>query len=154
MAANAAGGGPKSPVAAAHPPALVLDTNVVLDWLLFADPRAAAVAAAIESGAVRWLAASRMRDEFERTLHYPALSRWKPESERLLSIFDRHAVIRPAPPTSPRLRCSDADDQIFIDLALTTGARWLLTRDRALLRLRRRAAESGILVMPPERWAL
>ena len=47
--------------------ALVLDTNVVLDWLLFCDERVAALAGAIESGAVRWLCCGPMRAEFERS---------------------------------------------------------------------------------------
>ena len=35
--------------------AAVLDTNVVLDWLVFRNPRTAPVARALESGAMRWL---------------------------------------------------------------------------------------------------
>src|SRR5262245_42733415 len=69
------------------PPTLVLDTNVVLDWLLFADPGVAAMAAAIEAGSVRWLACAAMREEFERTLHARTLLKWQPNCERLLSHF-------------------------------------------------------------------
>ena len=51
-----------------------------------------------------------------------------------------------------RLRCTDADDQMFIDLAVSHRARWLLSRDRAVLKLARRAAKQGVLIMPPEAW--
>ncbi|MFP5353710.1 MAG: prolyl oligopeptidase family serine peptidase, partial [Gemmatimonadota bacterium] len=37
----------------------------------------------------------------------------------------------PEPANGP-LSCRDADDQVFIDLALATRCRWLLSRDRAL----------------------
>ena len=59
------------------------------------------------------------------------------------------------PPGWPRLtpRCSDPDDQIFIDLAIAQGAQLLLTRDRALLKLARKAQRHGVWVATPERWA-
>jgi hypothetical protein len=41
---------------------------------------------------------------------------------------------------------------MFIDLALSQGARWLLSRDRALLKLARKAAVSGLLIQTPEAW--
>jgi uncharacterized protein len=134
-------------------PGLVLDTNAVLDWLVFDDPCARALAAAVEAGQVRWLACGRMRDELARTLAYPALARWKPDCERTLSKFDRWSTLLDAPAPSPLdLRCTDADDQVFIDLALATGARWLLSHDRAVLRLARRAARAGLVIQKPGAW--
>jgi predicted nucleic acid-binding protein len=133
---------------------LVLDTNTVLDWLVFGDVCMRAVAAAVEGGKVRWLACSRMRDELSRTLNYPALERWKPDSEHTLTRFDRWSVVVDAPAPSPLdLRCADTDDQVFIDLALATGARWLLSHDRAVLRLARRAARAGLVIQKPGAWS-
>jgi predicted nucleic acid-binding protein len=57
----------------------------------------------------------------------------------------------PALPARPGLRCSDTDDQIFIELALQHRAALLLTRDRAVLRLRRKAALHGLCIDTPER---
>ncbi len=42
--------------AASPPPLLVLDTNVVLDWLFFADPACALLSTAIRRRQVRWIA--------------------------------------------------------------------------------------------------
>lgn len=136
-------------------PFVVLDTNVVLAWLVFRDPRVAALARALESGAVIWAACPRMREELARTLAYPALQNWNPDSERTLSCFDSLAKLSPDPPRPQAgpLLCSDPDDQVFIDLALARKAAWLLTRDRALLKLRRRAATLGLRIAEPERWA-
>ncbi len=135
-------------------PSVVLDTNAALDWLLFRDPGMDALHAAIESGAARWLASPRMREELLRTLHYPALSRWQPNSERALALFDRWAAPCPEPePTrAGPFICADPDDQVFIDLALAHKARWLITHDRALHRLARRAALIGLRVLKPKDW--
>ncbi len=133
---------------------MVIDTNVVLDWLLFRNPAVAGVAAAVESGRVCWIASLRMRTELVKTLSKPLLQQWNPDSERILTTVDRHSIQRPEPRLSPAqaLHCTDPDDQVFIDLALAEGARWLLTRDRALLKLARRAALRGVDVGTPERW--
>jgi predicted nucleic acid-binding protein len=112
---------------------VVLDTNTVLDWLVFEDPGAAAVAAAVRDGALRWLACAAMRDELARILGYRNLAKWNPDSERTLAAFDQYATRLPCPPPAPlNLRCSDPDDQVFIDLALAHQSTWLLTHDRAL----------------------
>ena len=135
------------------PPIVVLDTNVVLDWLLFGDGRAAALGDALDRGQLRWAVCARMREEFERTLTRFSGSKWNPDSERLLTLFDRLAWLRPDPnPASCSLRCDDRDDQVFIDLALASGARWLLSHDRALLRLQRRVPPGGPHICRPSEW--
>jgi uncharacterized protein len=132
-------------------PSAVLDTNVVLDWLVFHDPAARPLAVAVESGALRWLACARMRDELADVLARPHLQRWQPDAAAVLAAFDRHASPHAAPPPS-HLPCSDAADQVFIDLALAAGCRWLLTKDRALLALARRARPRGLQVLTPAAW--
>jgi predicted nucleic acid-binding protein len=138
------------------PATLVLDTNATLDWLVFNDAGMAALAAAIQTGVVTWVATPRMREELLRTLSYPSLAKWKPDCERTLTAFDRWAQARPEPERSSHgpLLCSDADDQVFMDLAVAVRARWLVTHDRALHRLKRPAARLGVLVLRPGDWAL
>jgi predicted nucleic acid-binding protein len=143
------------PTARPDAPAAVLDTNAVLDWLVFRDPGAAALADAIKAGHLRWLATPGMRRELLYMLGHASLERWKPNSEHTLTVFDCHAIlIAPdLPSTPPELRCSDPDDQVFIDLAVATGARWLVSHDRALLRLTRRLRAHGVEVLRPADWA-
>lgn len=132
---------------------MVLDTNTVLDWLVFRDAGMAPVVTAVQDGAMRWLACAAMREELTRTLSYRSLVKWQPDSEYALAMFDRHALLAPPPAASPPpLRCSDPDDQVFLDLALAHGARWLLTHDRALLRLARRVRPLGLLITAPKNW--
>lgn len=132
-------------------PAAVLDTNVLLDWWVFRDPRGARWRDEVLAGRIRWLACPRMRLEFERQLGRTVLARWSPDAAAALAGFDTHARPLPDPPPAPpTLRCRDGDDQVFIDLALSGGARWLLTHDRDLLALARRARRLGLEILKPE----
>jgi uncharacterized protein len=139
---------------AASPRLLVLDTNAVLDWLVFADRRIQPVVDALEGGQWHWVACAAMRTELSHMLGHHSLARWLPDAVAALSVFDNLAALRVAPATNtaPGLRCSDADDQVFVDLALAEGASWLLTHDRALLKLARRAMHRGLRIARPEDW--
>jgi putative PIN family toxin of toxin-antitoxin system len=130
-------------------PVVVLDTNVALGWLAFADPRVVPLAEAIMTGKLRWLASAYMRQEFDLVLRRPALARYAFDGEAALAGFDRHSQpVSEAAPT-PLLRCRDSADQPFIDLALAHRARWLYTHDRDLLALARRALRSGLEIRRP-----
>jgi uncharacterized protein len=134
----------------------VLDTNATLDWLVFNDPAMRPLSQSIDVAQVRWLASPCMRDELEHMLRHPRLSRWSPDPASALQTFDTLATVvcAPAPGLVPLLRCSDSDDQVFIDLAIAQGASWLVTHDRALLKLARRARKHGVLILQPARWRL
>jgi predicted nucleic acid-binding protein len=136
-------------------PAIVLDTNVVLDWLVFNDPRSASVVAAIVKRQVRWIAMRAMRDELAAVLQRGLAAARRADVSAVLDAWDAHAEPCDAPPHCGgpiQLRCSDPDDQMFLDLAHAAGARWLLSRDRAVLRLTRRAAAIGLVIAKPEDW--
>ena len=144
------------PTAAPHRPArVILDTNVVLDWLLFRDPRVMALAAEVEAGALSWLATDAMLAEAERMLRHPSLARWPGDRDEALAQC-RVLARRAAAPQSPGPgwpRCRDPDDQPFIELAIAEEARWLVSRDLAVLKLHRRLAAFGVKALTPERWA-
>jgi len=145
---------------AAHPdavsvPSLVLDTNVVLDWLVFRNPVSAGLADHIEAGRSRWLVSTDIRNELAHVLGRGVGASFSPDMTALWATWDRLAIaVEPRIPSGAgcRLRCTDPDDQKFIDLALAHGARWLLTRDRAVLKLARRCLPLGLQVLAPERW--
>ncbi|MBU2287838.1 MAG: putative toxin-antitoxin system toxin component, PIN family [Gammaproteobacteria bacterium] len=130
---------------------IVIDTNVALDLLVFDDPSCAALKADLEAGRARWLATEAMRDEFARVLDYPHIARRLSSVSRhpadVLTAFD--ALIEPVAERPPRARCvcTDPDDQMFVDLAVARKA-GLLSKDRAVLALRRRLAEVGVWVRP------
>ena len=130
-------------------PAVVVDTNRVLDVWLFHDPSTAALEHALCSGTMRWLATPAMRAELARVLGYPAIVR-QLEGRRVapatvLAAFGAHARLVAPGPRAP-VACRDPDDQMFLDLALAHHAD-LYSRDRALLELARRLLPLGVRVV-------
>jgi predicted nucleic acid-binding protein len=136
-------------------PLVVLDNNVVLDWMLFLNPDGLAVGEAIEAGRMRWISTPDMRAELSHVLQSGRLSRWRPDGTLILSKYGSLSREVPcAPPAQPelRVRCTDPDDQGFIDLSVAARVRWLLTRDRAVLKVASRLRATGVEVLTPPDW--
>ena len=127
---------------------VVLDTNIVLDALVFSDPAAVPLRAGLDDGSLRWIATPDMRIELARVLAYPQivprLAFYGLQADEVLAAFDRHAQRVDAAPKAP-VTCADPDDQIFIDLAVAWRAR-LFSKDLAVLALARRLAPLGVTV--------
>ena len=138
-------------------PAIVIDTQVVMDWLVFRDARVQALAQAVTAGSVRWLVEPAMRNEIRHVLGRGVAASYAPDLAFIEAQFDTLAQATEAPPPQPlagRMVCRDPDDQKFIDLAVAAGARWLVSRDKAVLALAKRARARGLLIVTPERWSL
>jgi len=133
---------------------VVLDTNVTLDWMVFRDRRVDHVVRAVQEGRLRWVSCAWARRELAQMLSHRSLASWSPDVDLCLSLHDRHAQLQPdpVPRGAPSPRCTDPNDQVFVDLALSTHARWLLTHDRALLRMARRLQRHDIEVLRPQAW--
>ena len=147
---------PTLPSAAETQPLLVLDTNVVLDWLVFRDPACDALGDALTRGLAGWVATQAMKDELERVLARGSLDAWGHYTSALWADWDRWAnIVEPPPLEAPGTpRCTDPDDQKFITLGIHIGACALLSRDRAVLRCARGARVLGLEILPPSAWAL
>lgn len=128
---------------------LVLDTNVVLDLLVFNDPAALPLRAALLTEQIVWIANADMRTELIRVLDYPRVSPRMSaaglDSVTVLDEFDRLACLVERAPAAP-CRCADADDQHFIDLAVQHSA-LLLSKDAAVLALKRPLQTLGVRVL-------
>ncbi|MDP2371948.1 putative toxin-antitoxin system toxin component, PIN family [Rhodoferax sp.] len=127
---------------------IVLDTNIVLDLLVFQDPATQPLQQVLHSGALQWLATAPMRDELQRVLGYrqivPRLAYYQRSAEEVLAQFDRLVQIRQAAPKAG-VTCADPDDQKFIDLAMAHRAT-LLSKDRAVLCMAKRLESLGVRV--------
>jgi len=121
---------------------LVLDTNVWLDWLVFEDPAIAPIRAAVVAGRAEVFIDLDCETELERALGYDLGKRAVDVSACLAECACVARRIEWVVEEAERARlpaCRDRDDQKFLEAALAAGARFLLTRDRALLDLARRA---------------
>ncbi len=136
--------------AASGAPIIILDTNALLDWRVFKDPSASPLAEALLAGQLRWLASPAMQIEWGHVWPRSVFARWQPDTALTTTVFD-HAHMVDEPPRGP-LKCKDPDDQVFIDLALHVGARWLISKDAALLKLARRARLLGTEILKLPDW--
>jgi len=135
------------PLADSAPP-MVLDTNVVLDLLIFTDPATLPLREALQAGRKRWIATPVMREELLRVLDYTHLQGrldfYKLTAADVLAAYDRQVQLVDLAPKAPMV-CTDPDDQKFIDLAFLHKA-VLLSKDKAVLKLRKRLATAGVAV--------
>ena len=140
------GGGSDTQCATTGGTSIVLDTNIVLDLFVFNDAACAPLKHALLADALDWLATPPMRDELARVLAYPQivprLKFYELTAEAVLAAFDQHARIT-AVAAKASVTCSDADDQKFIDLAVTHQA-LLLSKDQHLLSMHKRLLALGI----------
>jgi putative PIN family toxin of toxin-antitoxin system len=137
-----------------RPLRLVLDTNVVLDGWVFADPSTRALLSAIASSRAHAFVHQPALDELARVLTYPQFAL---DEAKQRAIHDAYAsVARYAslpdgftrdslllPPGFPS--CRDPDDDPFVALAFHAQAT-LVSKDRAVLKLRRKARRFGVTI--------
>ena len=136
---------------------VVLDTNVWLDWLVFDDPSIAPLKAAVEEGRAEILIDAACEAELARVLAYD-LGRHSigPDAQAaclavcrgIARFIETEKVVNAA--ALPR--CEDPGDQIFLEAALAARADFLLTKDRALLALGRRALPFRIVEPGGQGW--
>jgi putative PIN family toxin of toxin-antitoxin system len=132
---------------------VVIDTNVLLALSIFTDPLVAPLRAALAQGALLPVRSAATDAEWREVLARPALFAVPPERQAaLIADWEAAALLVEVTATVP-FRCRDPLDQKFLELAVAARARWLVTRDKALLKLRRKAARIGLAIVTPEAFA-
>jgi predicted nucleic acid-binding protein len=131
---------------------LVLDTHVWLDWLAFDDASVLPLKRALAQDRAEIYLDAACAAELERVLGYPVGKRVADPGVQAARLAEARRLARPpdrrlsAAERASLPRCTDADDQKFLELALAARADALLTKDRALLRLARR---TPFRIVPP-----
>ena len=134
---------------------VVLDTNVALDWLVFDAPSILELRQAIAKQHVQVIVNDLIVDELRRVLNYPQfklgseaqrliLNRYRSQSEsiEMPAGYSRSTLL--LPDLFPR--CRDSDDDHFLAMTYHSRAQALVTKDKAILKLRKRAAKFGVRV--------
>lgn len=152
---------PSDPLAANTPEAractVVLDTQAVLDWLHFEDPSTSPWQDWLTAGHWRWMMSNAMRNELAHVLEHGRLPTSRHLSATdLLRLVDQCATMvadLPVATSIAGLRCKDRDDQKFIDFAHQHRVNWLVSRDKAVLKVGRRLLSlSGTRIVTPGNW--
>lgn len=124
---------------------VILDTNIVLDTFVFDDPAAKPLRAALQCGAVCWIATVPMREELARVLAYPKIAKrlayYQLLADDVLQAFDGLVRIVDVAAKAPVV-CKDPDDQKFIDLAVAHQC-LVLSKDNAVLCMKKRLLALG-----------
>lgn len=125
-----------------RPIRLVLDTQVWLDWLVFDDPGIRGLRDAVHAGGAEIVIDGACDAELERVLAYDFGKRSIPPEKQLAALAAARSIARRVQVlVGEKLpQCRDPDDQKFIELAVCAKADVLVTKDRALLEMKRRLA--------------
>lgn len=130
-------------------PLVVIDTNVLLALWIFVDPEVEPLRRALDSGSLIPIRSSATDAEIADVLARSGLFT-VPADRRaaLLREWESSALlVRDVIPAT--CHCRDPDDQKFVDLAVTARAHWMITRDKALLKLQRKLKGTGLRIVTP-----
>lgn len=139
-----------------QPYRFVLDTNAVVDWLVFEHPYLDTFRERVRSREALVLTNALAANELARVLAYPML---KLNEARRHDVLARYASLATQtqmpegfaaetlmlPPGFPH--CRDRDDDAFLALAFHSQATALVTRDNALLKLQKRTRKFGVAIV-------
>lgn len=124
-----------------------------MDWLVFAEPSVQPLVQALRAGSLRWIGSPAMRAELLHVLGRGVAASRMPDIPAIDEAFERWcSLVQEASPPAVRLLCRDPDDQMFIDLAIAQRCTWLISRDRAVLALAKRARAVGLTILTPQAW--
>lgn len=131
---------------------VVLDTNAVLDLLLWHNPEFDLLARAIEGSLVQLVCDDACLRELRTVLRYDKFGLSADDGAALYARYLTQTELSPMPgtPAEGLPRCRDREDQKFFDLAVRAGADLLVSRDRAVLRMgRHRLCPPSLRVIAP-----
>jgi putative PIN family toxin of toxin-antitoxin system len=118
---------------------LVLDTNIVMDLLHFADRHTHPLQVAIDARQMQCFTDKDCLVELERVTSYPEFRLDPTARQALMERYLSFVTLCDASGEENYIlpRCRDADDQKFLILAARCQADLLITRDKLLLKLAR-----------------
>jgi predicted nucleic acid-binding protein len=135
---------------------LVLDTNVVIDWLVFNDPYMQPLREQVAAGEVVVLTHPLATAELARVLGYPELKLTDVRRVDVSTRYRNHTFPASMPDGFARgawmlpakfPSCRDPDDDLFLALAYHARATALVTRDKALLKVRKKARRFEVSIL-------
>lgn len=133
---------------------VVLDTNVCLDLFVFHDPRWQSITQGIQNQRIQASTRKDCREEWLAVLHYPHLPVSAENRDSIIAAFDAHITCCEVVQKGTILpRCTDKDDQKFLEYCCDANIDVLITKDKALLKLARKIQRLQLFsILTPEKF--
>lgn len=140
-------------VSITEPLVYIFDTNVWLDWLVFSHDAVPILRDLQHAKKIRIVYTSEMKEELADVLSRPQFKLSDIAQAAALQTMAGYAdEVAACASTQVRIACKDIDDQVFIDTALGIKAAFLLSKDKHLLVLRKRAVAHGVTICTLDAW--
>ena len=126
-------------------PRLILDTNVILDLLVFKDPSAETIRLLLDAKQVDAVRTPASMAELIDVIGRPAFKLSREDQASVVQAWEtssrllENTAIAPAP-----FNCRDLDDQVFINMAYSLRPALLLSKDLRVLELQAIAKQHGV----------
>jgi putative PIN family toxin of toxin-antitoxin system len=128
-------------------PTVILDTNILLDIFVFDDQRAHPLRAALSNQELDALVTEDTLDELIDVISRPQFSLDKQkQAEILLQWRSWSRLVKQSDLQFAPWKCKDRDDQVFINLAFSFKPSTLISKDKLLLKLAKRAIKEEVII--------
>ena len=126
-------------------PRLVLDTNVILDLLVFKDPSSEPIQLLLDTQQVDAVRTPASMAELMDVIGRPTFKLSQADQEIVMQAWESCSrLIEDTAIESAPFTCRDLDDQVFINMAYSIRPALLLSKDLRVLELRALAQRYGI----------
>ncbi len=130
------------------PLSVVIDTNILLDIYVFQDPQGATLKARILSGEMLPVASTETNAEFAEVIAREKFGLSRDEQQAALSDWMQTSRLQDTTQILPApWRCKDKDDQKFLDLAYSLKPCVLISKDKQVLRFKKRAQREEVQIV-------
>ena len=134
---------------------VILDTNILLDLIIFKDISVEKLQVLFEKNKIYFLFSCETVNEFKRVINYDKFKfseiqkkKFIKELNHLIGNTDIFYLNLNELPVIVR----DPDDHKFIELAYHTKTKYLLTKDHDLLKIKKKLIDYGIQALKPEKF--
>ena len=128
-------------------PTVVLDTNILLDVLVFDDERAHPLRAALDAKQLDAVATDKTFAEFLDVIGREQFSLDKDQQVLISEQWKNWArIVSDDELCQAPWKCKDRDDQVFINLAYSLRPSALISKDKQVLKIAKRAIKEKVTI--------
>ena len=128
-------------------PIIILDTNILLDILVFDDERAHPLRAALDANQLDAVATDKTFAEFLDVIGREQFSLNEDQQHLIGEQWKKWArIVSDEELCQAPWKCKDRDDQVFINLAYSLRPSALISKDKQVLKIAKRAIKEKVTI--------